>query len=63
MTPNEAIKQLDGASLMLFNRNYDDFNKAIIMAINALKKEVEKGKDKKVIKNYKKVVDKQAGVW
>ena len=48
MTPNEAIKQLDGASLILFNRNYDDFNKAIIMAINALKKEAENQNNKKL---------------
>ena len=39
MTEKEAIKQLEGASLMLFNRDYKKFNEAIIMAINALQKQ------------------------
>ena len=40
MTEEEAIKQLEGASLMLFNRDYKKFNEAIIMAINALQKQL-----------------------
>lgn len=37
MTIDEAIKQLDGAEAMLFNRNMVAFNRAVIMAIEALR--------------------------
>lgn len=42
MTAAEAIKQLDGANAMLFNRNMVAFNKAIIMAIKALQEQAER---------------------
>ena len=42
MTIAEAIKQLDGANAMLFNRNMVAFNKAIIMAIKALQEQEER---------------------
>lgn len=42
MTTQEAIKQLDGAEAMLFNRNMKTFNEAIIMAIKALQEKAER---------------------
>ena len=42
MTIAEAIKQLDGADAMLFNRNMVAFNKAIIMAIRALQEKADR---------------------
>lgn len=42
MTIAEAIKQLDGANAMLFNRNMKTFNSAIIMAIAALREKAER---------------------
>ena len=36
MTMEEAIQQLDGAEMMLLNREFIQFNQAIIMAISAL---------------------------
>lgn len=42
MTIQEAIKQLDGANAMLFNRNMVAFNRAIIMAITALQEKAER---------------------
>lgn len=43
MTREEAIKQLDGAELMLFNREFSPFRNAILMAIAALRE--REGKD------------------
>ena len=37
MTMEEAIQQLDGAEMMLLNREFIQFNQAIIMAISALR--------------------------
>lgn len=42
MTTQEAIKQLDGAEALLFNRNMKAFNQAIIMAIAALQEKAER---------------------
>lgn len=42
MTIAEAIKQLDGAEAMLFNRNMVEFNRAVIMAIDALREQEER---------------------
>ncbi len=38
MTCEEAAKILDGAEVMILNRNLKQFNRAIIMAIDALRK-------------------------
>lgn len=43
MTEKEAINQLEGASLMLFNRKIKEFNIAICMAIGALQKQSNSG--------------------
>lgn len=40
MTEKEAINQLEGAKMMLFNRNLNEFNIAICMAENALEKQI-----------------------
>lgn len=37
MTMEEAIQQLDGAEMMVLNREITQFNQAIIMAISALR--------------------------
>lgn len=37
MTMEEAIQQLDGAEMMLLNREFTQFNQAVIMAISALR--------------------------
>lgn len=37
MTMEEAIQQLDGAEMILLNREFTQFNQAIIMAISALR--------------------------
>ena len=37
MTMEEAIQQLDGAEMILLNREFIQFNQAIIMAISALR--------------------------
>jgi len=42
MTIQEAIKQLDGAEVLLLNRKDFVFNKAIIMAIDALREKAER---------------------
>ena len=45
MTSSDAIKQLDGAELMLFNREFKPFQQAILMAIAALKEQEECAKN------------------
>lgn len=42
MTRQEAIKQLDGAEVMLLNREFEPFQQAIIMAINALREQEQR---------------------
>jgi hypothetical protein len=39
VTREEAIKQLDGAEMMLLNRDFKPFNQAILMAIAALREQ------------------------
>lgn len=46
MTREEAIRQLDGAEMMLLNREFKPFNQAILMAIAALRE--QEGKDTNV---------------
>lgn len=41
MTMEEAIQQLDGAEMMLLNREFTQFNQAVIMAISALRTQQE----------------------
>ena len=43
MTRAEAIKQLDGAEVMLLNREFEPFQQAIIMAINSLREQEQSG--------------------
>ena len=44
MTKEEAIKQLDGAEVMLMNREFKSFNQALIMAISALSDQEKRNK-------------------
>lgn len=41
MTTEEAIKQIDGAEMVLINRDFKKFQTASIMAINALRSQQE----------------------
>lgn len=53
MTPKEAIEQLNGAQIVLVNREEADFNTAVILAINALEKQIPK---KPILKNGETLV-------
>ena len=40
MTREESIKQLEGAEVMVFNRDMEKLKKAVVVAINALREPV-----------------------
>lgn len=50
MTMEEAIQQLDGAEMMLLNREFIQFNQAIIMAISALR--IQQEQESECLKNF-----------
>ena len=44
MTREEAYKQLDGAEVMVFNRDLEKLKEAVIVALNALREPVKRGR-------------------
>ena len=42
MTIEQAIKQLDGAKVMVFNRDMEKLKEAVIVALNALREKQER---------------------
>ena len=48
MTEKEAIKVLDGTEAVLLNRDENEYQKAIILAIKALEKQIPKKPNEKL---------------